>query len=47
MGRPLQTALWAMKVNELHFMDDVDYKPISNVFSSGQFSVMQFSFGLD
>ena len=43
MGRPLQIALWAMKVNELLYINDVNYKQINNVFSSGQFSVVQFS----
>ena len=35
-----------MKVNELHYIDDVNYKQINGVFSSGQFSVVQFSSGL-
>ena len=35
-----------MKVNELHYLDDITYKQINGVFSSGQFSVLQFSFGL-
>ena len=35
-----------MKVNELHYIDDVNYKQFNSVFSSGQFSVVQFNFGL-
>ena len=35
-----------MKVNELHYIHDINYKQINGVFSSGQFSVVQFSFGL-
>ena len=31
MGRPLQTAMWTTKVNELHYIKDVDNKQISNV----------------
>ena len=40
--RPLQTALRAMKVNELHQIEDVNYKQISTVFRLVQCSAVQF-----
>ena len=40
--RVLQTALRAIKVNELHQIEDVNYKQVSTVFRSVQCSAVQF-----